>query len=64
MKRYIQLFFMLAFSTLITMGIQSLIENWLPITGFWGNYVTFVLIFFILLSVVLHYFSVKKHKRN
>lgn len=63
-KRYIQLFFMLAFSTLITMGIQSLIENWLPITGFWGNYVTFVLIFFILLSVVLHYFSVKKHKRN
>ncbi|MGX7420400.1 flavodoxin family protein [Carnobacterium gallinarum] len=63
-KRYIQLFFMLAFSTLVTMGIQTLIGNWIDITSFFARYVSFVLIFFSLLSIVLHYFSVKKHKRS
>lgn len=63
-KRYIQLFFMLAFSTLVTMGIQNLLGKWIPLESFWSRYISFVGIFFVLLSCVLHYFSVKKHKRS
>ncbi|WP_367370065.1 flavodoxin family protein [Latilactobacillus curvatus] len=63
-KRYIQLFCMVACATLITMLLQQLVNLVLPIGQFWLNYVSFVLIFFILLASVLHFFTVVKHRRH
>lgn len=63
MKRFFQLFLMIALATLITMGIQVGI-GWLPASNFWLNYVSFVVIFFILMGILLHSFTIykKKHK--
>lgn len=63
-KRYGQLFGMVACATLITMLLQRLVNIVLPITQFWVNYVSFVLIFFILLASVLRFFTVVKHRRH
>ncbi|MTT31353.1 NADPH-dependent FMN reductase [Terrilactibacillus sp. BCM23-1] len=65
MKRYIQLFFMLAVTVLIVMGIQKGLSSLgiMSLTNFWLNYLVFVLLTYILLSGLLHYFAVKKHKR-
>ncbi|QFP79433.1 flavodoxin family protein [Latilactobacillus graminis] len=63
-KRYIQLFGMVAGATLITMGLQQLVNLILPISQFWLNYISFVLIFFILLASVLRFFTVVKHRRH
>ncbi|GEP22396.1 conserved protein of unknown function [Latilactobacillus sakei] len=64
MKRYGQLFGMVACATLITMLLQRLVNIVLPVTQFWANYVSFVLIFFILLASVLRFFTVVKHRRH
>ncbi|MCD2255991.1 flavodoxin family protein [Agrilactobacillus fermenti] len=63
-KRYIQLFFMIAVMALATMGIQVLLGRVLPLTNFLANYVSFVLIFFILLASILHYVTFVKHRRR
>ena len=65
LKRYIELFFIVAVMALITMVIQAGILNLLGQTlSFWTNYISFVLIFFILLALTLHFFTVVKHKRK
>ena len=65
LKRYIELFFIVAVMALITMVIQAGILNLLGQTlSFWTNYISFVLIFFILLAITLHFFTVVKHKRK
>lgn len=64
-KRYIELFFIVAAMAFITMLIQTGILHLLGQTlSFWNNYISFVLIFFILLSITLHFFTVVKHKRK
>lgn len=64
MKRYLQLFVMIAVMALITMGIQLGLQQLVPFHGFWSNYVSFVLIFFILLSAILHIMTFSLHKRK
>ena len=65
LKRYIELFFIVAAMALITMVIQAGILKLLGQTlSFWTNYISFVLIFFILLAITLHFFTVVKHKRK
>lgn len=64
MKRYIQLFFMIAVMSLVTMGIQLGLKEILNINNFWMNYVSFVIIFFIMLSLILHYVTFVKHRRR
>ncbi|MDE7023163.1 MAG: NADPH-dependent FMN reductase, partial [Ligilactobacillus sp.] len=64
-KRYIELFFIVAVMAFITMLIQMGVLHLLGQTlGFWNNYISFVVIFFILLSITLHFFTVVKHKRK
>ena len=64
-KRYIELFFIVAAMAFITMLIQTGVLHLLGQTlGFWNNYISFVVIFFILLSITLHFFTVVKHKRK
>ena len=60
MKRYLQLFVVVALMTLITMGLQQL----LPHGGFWWTYGSFVIIFFALLATILHIMTVKLHARK
>lgn len=62
-KRYIQLFFMIAVMALITMGIQLPLQNWIG-TNFWLNYVSFTVIFFVLLACILHFMTFVKHRRR
>lgn len=62
-KRYIQLFFMIAVMALITMGIQLPLSKWIG-SNFWLNYVSFTLIFFILLACILHFVTFVKHRRR
>ena len=65
LKRYIELFFIVAAVALITMVIQAGILKLLgQALSFWTNYISFVLIFFILLAITLHFFTVVKHKRK
>ncbi|WP_239257284.1 flavodoxin family protein [Listeria ilorinensis] len=67
MKRYIQLFFMLAVTTLMVMGIEEGLRalHVLPETaGFWLHYTVFVLIFFVLLSVMLRAVTIFNHRRK
>ena len=65
LKRYIELFFIVAAMALITMVIQAGILKLLgQALSFWTNYISFVLIFFILLAITLHFFTVVKHKRK
>lgn len=63
-KRYIQLFFMIAVMALMTMGLQTWLGQLLPLQGFFAKYISFVLIFFVLLSGILHFVTVKKHRRR
>ncbi|KRK98147.1 NADPH-dependent FMN reductase [Secundilactobacillus odoratitofui DSM 19909 = JCM 15043] len=62
-KRYIELFCMVAVMALITMGVQLLLHL-IPIGQFWSIYATFVIIFFVLLASILHFFTVVKHRRR
>ena len=65
LKRYIELFFIVAVMALITMVIQAGILKLLgQALSFWTNYISFVLIFFILLAITLHFFTVVKHRRK
>ena len=64
-KRYFELFFIVAVMAFITMLLQTLCLKALNLTlGFWSNYISFVIIFFALLAVTLHFFTVVKHKRK
>lgn len=63
-KRYIQLFFMIAIMALLTMAIQSGLNNFITMKNFWVNYASFTIIFFILLSMILHFFTFVKHRRR
>lgn len=62
LKRYLLLFVMIAVMALATMGIQLL----LPVltANFWFRYASFVIIFFVLLAGLLHYFTFMRHKRR
>jgi hypothetical protein len=52
---------MIAVMALATMGIQQL---WPALTnGFWLRYVSFVVIFFVLLAIILHVMTFMRHKR-
>jgi multimeric flavodoxin WrbA len=68
MRRYIQLFGMIAVMTLATMGLQRLLARLLPPEGFWavfwGDYIVFTLVFFVLLSAILRWASVMRHRRR
>lgn len=63
LKRYIELFFMIAFMALLTMGIQFGFKL-VPSQGFWLRYISFVVIFYVLLACILHFFTVVKHRRR
>lgn len=62
-KRYIQLFFMVALMALAAMGIQVGL-GLLPTEKFWLSYSSFVVIFFALLAGILHFFTFVKHRRK
>ncbi|WP_283679533.1 NAD(P)H-dependent oxidoreductase [Lentilactobacillus sp. Marseille-Q4993] len=63
MKRYIELFVMICVMALITMLIQ-LGLGLLPKTDFFTVYISFALIFFILLACILHFMTFVKHRRR
>jgi len=63
LKRYIQLFFMIAIMALITMGIQVPLSPWIS-GNFWLNYGSFTVIFFVLLACILHFMTFVKHRRR
>ncbi len=62
MKRYLLLFVMVAVMALATMGIQSLFP--ILTANFWLRYTSFVIIFFVLLACLLHYFTFVRHSRR
>lgn len=62
-KRYLQLFVMVAVMALAAMGIQVGL-GLLPRTGFWLSYGSFVVIFFALLASILHFATFMKHRRK
>ncbi|MGR3741239.1 flavodoxin family protein [Companilactobacillus sp. DQM5] len=64
LKRYIQLFFMIAIMALLTMGIQAGLGSVVSMNNFWINYVSFTIIFFILLAIILHFVTFMKHRRR
>lgn len=64
MKRYFELFAIVAIMTLITMGIQVGLSHLVPIPGFWWTYFSFVIIFFALLATILHLLTVRLHARK
>ncbi|GAX02932.1 FMN reductase [Secundilactobacillus pentosiphilus] len=63
LKRYIELFCMVAVMAFLTMGIQFLFHL-ISASEFWAVYASFVLIFFVLLAGILHFFTVVKHRRR
>lgn len=63
-KRYLQLFVMVAMMALLTMIIQLGLKEVLPLDNFWWNYLSFTLIFFILLACILHFATYVKHRRR
>lgn len=64
-KRYIELFFIVATMAFLTALIQAGVLHLLGQSlGFWNNYLSFVIIFYILLAVALRFFTVVKHKRK
>lgn len=63
LKRYIQLFFMIALMALITMGIQIPLQSVIT-NNFWLNYLSFTIIFFVLLACILHFVTFVKHRRR
>lgn len=64
LKRYIELLGMVAIMALITMGLQQLLNQFITVDNFWWNYASFVIIFYILLAGILHFFTVVKHRRK
>ncbi|ENL9872788.1 hypothetical protein AB6L94_001452 [Listeria monocytogenes] len=56
MLRYIELFFMFAFVTLITMWIQALLAKWKPtiLRSFWLRTFTFIIIGYALMAPTLY----------
>ncbi|MCF6161720.1 MAG: NAD(P)H-dependent oxidoreductase [Furfurilactobacillus sp.] len=64
MKRYVELFCMIAVMSLITMGIQRALSGVMTQTNFWINWVTFVVIFFVLLAIILHTVTFLVHRRR
>ena len=63
MFRYIVLFFTIALVTLITMGLQTWLFSFLAVAAtFWVSWAVFVVIFFAILSVILHILTVMQHK--
>lgn len=64
LKRYIQLFFMVAIMALLTMGIQQLLAGIIPLSNFWIRYISFTVIFFVLLGCILHFVTFVKHRRR
>ncbi len=62
LKRYIELFFMVAVMALLTMGIQVGLRL-VSTTDFWWRYASFVVIFYVLLGCILHFFTFVKHRR-
>ncbi|MBC1319418.1 hypothetical protein HBP58_01205 [Listeria welshimeri] len=56
MLRYIELFFMFAFVTLITMWIQELLAKWKPsiLHSFWLRILTFIIIGYALMAPTLY----------
>ncbi|ANK62076.1 flavodoxin family protein [Loigolactobacillus backii] len=64
LKRYLELFCMIAAMALVTMGLQQLIFGVFATGKFWATYVSFVLIFFILLASLLHFFTFLRHRRR
>ncbi|MHA3065846.1 flavodoxin family protein [Lacticaseibacillus saniviri] len=62
LKRYLLLFGMIALMSLVTMGIQQLIP--VLTTSFLWRYISFVLVFFVLLASLLHYETFMRHKRR
>ncbi|MCP9328033.1 NAD(P)H-dependent oxidoreductase [Liquorilactobacillus satsumensis] len=63
-KRYFELFFMVAVMALITMLLQKACASFIPLDNFWFNYLSFTVIFFILLASMLHFVTFMKHKRH
>jgi len=63
-KRYIELFGMIAVMALVTMGIEALIGKVVPLGNFWAYYGVFVIVFYVLLASILHFFTVVKHRRR
>lgn len=61
-KRYFLLFGMIAVMALATMGIQLLFP--LLTSTFWWRYLSFVIIFFVLLACLLHYATFMRHRRR
>ncbi|MBA1434456.1 flavodoxin family protein [Bombilactobacillus bombi] len=64
MKRYLQLFAMIAVMAFATMVIQQGLNTILLWNNFWWNYVSFTLIFFVLLAGILHFVTFVKHRRR
>jgi len=62
-KRYIQLFFMIAVMALVTMGIQIPLAPFIS-DSFWLTYISFTVIFFVLLACILHFVTFVKHRRR
>lgn len=61
--RYIVLFFTIALVTLVTMGLQAWLFSFLTVAvTFWLSWAVFVVIFFAILSVILHILTVMQHK--
>ncbi|MBC1421272.1 hypothetical protein [Listeria seeligeri] len=56
MLRYIELFFMFAFVTVITMLLQALLAKWKPIIlhSFWLRVFTFIIIGYALMAPTLY----------
>lgn len=64
LKRYILLFVMIAAMALVTMGLQAW---WLGVFTpgkFWLTYISFVVIFYVLLAGLLHFFTFVRHRRR
>lgn len=64
LKRYILLFIMIAAMALVTMGLQAW---WLGVFApgkFWITYLSFVVIFYVLLAALLHFFTFVRHRRR
>jgi len=64
MKRYLELFGMIAVMALVTMGIEAGIGRLIPLDNFWAYYGVFVVVFYVLLASILHFFTVVKHRRR
>ncbi|HIW71005.1 MAG TPA: flavodoxin family protein [Candidatus Levilactobacillus faecigallinarum] len=64
LKRYLLLFVMIAAMALVTMGLQAW---WLGVFApgkFWMTYISFVVIFYVLLAGLLHFFTFVRHRRR